>query len=85
LPPSLAGGHRLQLRSDSDHPFPIVSIALITGAAGLIGSETCKRQGYDSTSGVVFKDTHTWQQYLQTTSFAGHTYFDKGNAQTQTH
>jgi len=50
LPLSLAGGHRLQLRSDPDHPFPIVSIALITGAAGLIGSETCKRfhaEGFD--------------------------------------
>jgi len=32
------------------------------------------------TSGVIFKDKHTWQQYLQTTSFGGRTYFDEGNA-----
>ncbi len=37
----------------------------------------------DITSGVIFKDTHTWQQYLQTTSFAGHTYFDEGNAESK--
>jgi arylsulfatase A-like enzyme len=31
-------------------------------------------------TGLIFKDTHTWQQYLQTTSFAGRTYIDEGNA-----
>ncbi|MEP6667583.1 MAG: alkaline phosphatase family protein [Chthoniobacter sp.] len=31
------------------------------------------------------KDTHTWQQYLQTTSFAGRTYFDEGNASSASH
>jgi arylsulfatase A-like enzyme len=36
----------------------------------------------DITSGVIFKDTHTWRQYLQTTSYAGRTYFDEGNAGT---
>jgi hypothetical protein len=39
----------------------------------------------DITSGVIFKSTHTWQQYLQTTSFAGHTYFDEGNATESAH
>jgi arylsulfatase A-like enzyme len=34
----------------------------------------------ETKSGVIFKDTHTWRQYLQTTSFAGKTYFDEGNA-----
>jgi len=31
------------------------------------------------TSGTIFKETHTWEQYLQTTSFGGRTYFDEGN------
>ncbi|HSI11679.1 MAG TPA: alkaline phosphatase family protein, partial [Chthoniobacter sp.] len=35
------------------------------------------------TSGVIFQDKHTWQQYLQTTSFGGRTYFDEGNASTK--
>lgn len=35
------------------------------------------------TSGVIFKDKRTWRQYLQTTSFAGRTYFDEGNAGSQ--
>jgi arylsulfatase A-like enzyme len=34
------------------------------------------------TTGLIFKDTHTWRQYLQTTSFAGKTYLDEGNALT---
>ncbi len=32
------------------------------------------------TTGLIFKDTHIWKQELQTTSFAGHTYIDEGNA-----
>lgn len=35
---------------------------------------------HEITSGLILKDHHTWQQYLQTTTFAGHTYFDEGNA-----
>lgn len=35
------------------------------------------------TSGVIFKDKHTWQQFLQTTTFGGRTYFDEGNAGSQ--
>jgi arylsulfatase A-like enzyme len=30
-------------------------------------------------NGVIFKETHVWKQYLQTTSFAGKTYLDEGN------
>jgi len=40
---------------------------------------------HEITTGVIFKDRHTWQQYLQTTTFAGHTYFDEGNAIEQGH
>jgi len=35
-------------------------------------------------SGLILKEIHTWQQYLQTTSFAGRTYIDEGNA-SQSH
>jgi arylsulfatase A-like enzyme len=34
---------------------------------------------HDITTGLILKDSHTWRQYLQTTTFAGHTYFDEGN------
>jgi hypothetical protein len=34
-------------------------------------------------NGVILKDTHTWEQYLDTTSFAGKTYFNEGNAQSK--
>lgn len=34
------------------------------------------------TSGVIFKEKHKWQQFMQTTSFAGRTYIDEGNAGT---
>jgi len=37
----------------------------------------------DFTTGVIFKDAHKWQQYLQTTTFDGRTYFDEGNASGQ--
>jgi arylsulfatase A-like enzyme len=37
----------------------------------------------EMTSGLILRKTRTWKQYLQTTSFAGHTYFDEGNASSK--
>ncbi len=39
----MAGGHRLGKIRAAKHPNNVVSIALVTGSAGLIGSETCRR------------------------------------------
>jgi arylsulfatase A-like enzyme len=72
--------HLLQVNDPAGLDGRILTEAL-AGTPPPTEKPTTKRleTAHDITTGLILKDHHTWRQYLQTTTFAGRTYFDEGN------